>query len=120
MRGKSYLATRRRQRTRARIRQRAGGRPRLTVFRSNKHLYAQVIDDGAGVTVVSASTLEAAWKELGEAGTGLELAAKLGSMVAERALAKGVTTVVFDRGDYRYHGKVKALADGARGAGLVF
>lgn len=120
MLGKTELSTRRKARTRYRLRQRSGGRPRLTVFRSNKHLYAQVIDDAQGVTLAAASTNEGAWKAAPPVEGGIEAASKLGTLIAERALAKGVTKVVFDRGDYRYHGKVKALADGARGAGLQF
>lgn len=94
-------------------------RPRLSVFRSAKHIYAQVIDDSKGETIVSASTLD---KEL--AGSEFEnktaAASKIGTLVAERAKAKGVETVVFDRNGYIYHGRVKALSEGAREAGLKF
>ena len=93
-------------------------RPRLSVFRSGKHIYAQVIDDRQAVTVASASTAE---KESGVAkGYNVEAAGNVGKMIAERAKAKGVTQVVFDRGGYIYHGRIKALADAARAAGLDF
>ncbi len=91
-------------------------RPRLNVFRSETNIYAQVIDDVTGVTLVSASSLE---KGFG-AGSNCEAAKKVGQAVAERAKAKGITTVVFDRGGYVYHGRVKALAEGAREGGLEF
>jgi large subunit ribosomal protein L18 len=93
-------------------------RPRLNVFRSNKHIYAQVIDDVNSVTLASASTLD---KELNiDAPGNTEAAQKVGELVAKRAAEKGVTAVVFDRGGYLYHGRVKALADAAREAGLEF
>ncbi|UJF33699.1 50S ribosomal protein L18 [Paenibacillus hexagrammi] len=95
-------------------------RPRLNIFRSSKHMYAQLIDDVAGVTLVSASTQD---KELkGEVGNGgnVEAARKVGELVAKRAKEKGVEKVVFDRGGYLYHGRVQALADAAREAGLEF
>ena len=93
-------------------------RPRLAVFRSNRHVVAQVIDDRAGVTLAAASTLEADLR--GGATGNVEAAAKVGTLVAERAKAAGVDTVVFDRGGNRYHGRVAALADAARSAGLEF
>lgn len=94
------------------------GRPRLNVFRSNQHIYAQVIDDVNGVTLASASTLD---KELSLEGTSNVAAAqKVGELVAKRAVEKGVSEVVFDRGGYLYHGRVKALAEAAREAGLQF
>ena len=92
-------------------------RPRLNVFRSGTNIYAQVIDDVAGVTLVAASSLE---KDFEGKGSNIEAAGKVGKMVAERALAKGIKTVVFDRGGYVYHGRVKALAEGAREGGLEF
>ncbi len=92
-------------------------RPRLSVFRSENHIYAQVIDDVAGNTLVSASTVEKAFEGNG---SNCEAAKKVGAMVAERALQKGIEEVVFDRGGYIYHGRVQALADGAREAGLKF
>lgn len=106
-----------------RIRSRLSGtpeKPRLAVFRSNNHMYAQVIDDVAGNTIVSASTLQADVKEGLEKTNNVEAAAKLGEVIAKRALDNGITKVVFDRGGYIYQGKVKALADAAREAGLEF
>ena len=90
-------------------------RPRLDVFRSAKHIYAQVIDDEKGVTLVSASTLD---KDFEGFGGNVEAATQIGKKIAERALAKGITEVVFDRGGFVYHGRVKALAEGAREGGL--
>ena len=95
-------------------------RPRLAVFRSNNHVYAQVIDDVAGKTLVSASTLEKDIKAELENTDDTAAATKIGDVVAKRALEKGIKTVVFDRGGYIYHGKVKALAEAAREAGLEF
>ncbi len=92
-------------------------RPRLDVFRSNKHIYAQIIDDEAGKTLCSASTLD---KEFEGYGGNKDAAEKVGRLVAERALELGIKTVVFDRGGYVYHGRVLALAEGARAAGLDF
>ena len=92
-------------------------RPRLCVFRSENHIYAQVIDDVAGCTLVSASTVE---KEFESYGGNIEAAKKIGQAVAERAKAKGIEEVVFDRGGYVYHGRVAALAEGAREGGLKF
>jgi large subunit ribosomal protein L18 len=106
---------RRAQRTRTRLKAVSSGRPRLSVFRSNKNIYAQVIDDLKGVTLAAASTLEG-----GEKGCDKEAAARVGKLVAERAKDKGVSAVVFDRGGYIYHGRIKALADAAREAGLEF
>ena len=107
---------RRAQRVRTHLKKVANGRPRLSIFRSAKNIYAQVIDDAQGVTVAAASTLENAKK----AGGDKEAAAAVGKLVAERAIEKGVKDVVFDRGGYLYHGRVKALADAAREAGLNF
>ena len=95
-------------------------RPRLAVFRSNNHVYAQVIDDVAGKTLVSASTLEKDIKAELKNTDDIEAATKIGEVVAKRALEKGIKAVVFDRGGYIYHGKVQALADAAREAGLEF
>ena len=93
-------------------------RPRLNVFRSNKHIYAQLIDDVNGVTLASASTLD---KEINlDSSSNLDAAVKIGELVAKRAVEKGVKTVIFDRGGYLYHGRVKALADAARENGLEF
>ena len=95
-------------------------RPRLAVFRSNKHIYAQVIDDTAGRTLAAASTMEKAIASGLENTSNVEAAKAVGQAVAKKALDKGIGTVVFDRGGYVYHGKVQALADAAREAGLVF
>jgi large subunit ribosomal protein L18 len=97
-----------------------GGRPRLSVFRSQEHIYAQVIDDSHGHTVASASSLEKTYREAGNKGSNRDAAAAIGKLIAERAVAAGVTDVVFDRGAYLYHGRVKALAEGAREGGLNF
>ncbi len=106
-----------------RIRNRFSGtaeRPRLAVFRSNSHMYAQIIDDTVGHTLVSASTLQKDVKAELEKTNNVEAAAHLGTVIAKKALEKGITTVVFDRGGFIYQGKVKALADAAREAGLEF
>ena len=95
-------------------------RPRLAVFRSNKHMYAQIIDDVKGVTLISASTLQAEVKEGLEYTDTVEAAAKVGKVIGEKALNAGIKEVVFDRGGFVYHGKIKALADAAREAGLAF
>ncbi|MCI1655678.1 MAG: 50S ribosomal protein L18 [Lachnospiraceae bacterium] len=95
-------------------------RPRLAVFRSNNHMYAQIIDDTAGNILVAASTLEKDIKAACEKTNNVEAAAKVGEAIAKKALAKGIDTVVFDRGGFIYHGKVQALADAAREAGLNF
>jgi large subunit ribosomal protein L18 len=108
------VSKRRAARTRLRLKSVSSGRPRLSVFRSSKNIYAQVIDDARGVTLAAASSLE------GEKGSDKDAAALVGKLVAERAIEKGVTDVVFDRGGYIYHGRVKALADAAREAGLSF
>lgn len=112
------LYDRRKARTRWTLRKKANGRPRLSVHRTNVHIYAQVIDDVNGVTLASASTLEAALRE----GKTCDKAAAevVGKLIAERAKAAGVTDVVFDRGGYMFHGRVKALADAAREGGLQF
>ncbi|MDB5415223.1 MAG: rplR [Rubritepida sp.] len=116
------IAVRQRRRTRLRyqLKVKGAGRPRLSVFRSGRHIYAQVIDDVAGRTVAAASTLE---KDLrGELKTGADkdAATTVGKLVAERAIAAGVSAVVFDRGPFLYHGRVKALAEAAREGGLSF
>ncbi len=95
-------------------------RPRLAVFRSNNHMYAQIIDDTVGNTLVSASTLQKEVKAELEKTDNVDAAAYLGTVIAKRAIEKGINTVVFDRGGFIYHGKVKALADAAREAGLEF
>jgi len=114
------LGERRRQRLRYQLKQKSGGRPRLSVFRSSKHIYAQVIDDAQGRTLAAASSLDAGLKGGLRTGADKAAAAAVGKLVAERALAAGVTKVVFDRGAYLYHGRVKALADAAREGGLAF
>jgi large subunit ribosomal protein L18 len=98
----------------------AGVRPRLSVFRSSQHIYAQVIDDARGHTLAAASTLDEGVRKGGKTGANKEAAAAVGKLVAERAKAAGVDKVVFDRGSYLYHGRVKALADAAREGGLEF
>ena len=95
-------------------------RPRLAVFRSNNHMHAQIIDDAAGNTLVSASTLDKDVKAAVEKTNNVDAAAQVGTVIAKRALDKGITTVVFDRGGFIYQGKIKALADAAREAGLTF
>jgi large subunit ribosomal protein L18 len=111
---------RRAHRVRHTLKRKAHGRARLSVFRSSKHIYAQVIDANAGRTVVAASTLDKDLKGALKKGSDLEAAQAVGKLDAERALKAGVTNVVFDRGGYLYHGRVKALADAAREAGLNF
>ena len=95
-------------------------RPRLAVFRSNNHMYAQIIDDTVGNTLVSASTLQKDVKAELKKTNNVEAAAYLGTVIAKKAIEKGITSVVFDRGGFIYHGKIKALADAAREAGLNF
>ena len=111
---KVSLFERRRRRVRTALKARAGGRPRLSVHRSGRHIYAQIIDDAAGRTLAAASTLG------NKGGANVDAAAKVGSTLAEAAKKAGVTTVVFDRGGYLFHGRVKALADAAREGGLEF
>lgn len=109
-----------RKKRHARVRAKLTGtttRPRLNVYRSNQHIYAQLIDDANSVTLVSASTLE---KDLNLESNNVEAAQKVGELVAQRAIEKGVKSVVFDRGGYLYHGRIKALAEAARTAGLEF
>ena len=106
-----------------RIRNRISGtpeRPRLNVYKSNKNIYAQIIDDVSGVTLVSASTVEAAIKNSVSYGGNKEAAKEVGKLIAQRAVEKDIKTIVFDRGGYIYHGRVKELADAAREAGLEF
>jgi len=110
-----------RKKRHSRVRAKLSGtsaRPRLNVFRSNKHIYAQIIDDMSGVTIASASTLD---KEISlESTANVEAAQKVGELVAKRAVEKGISEVVFDRGGYLYHGRIQALADAARENGLQF
>jgi large subunit ribosomal protein L18 len=112
------LFDRRRRRVRTALRARAAGKPRLSVHRSGRHIYAQVIDDAAGVTIASASTIDKDLK--GKTGATKEGAAAVGKTLAERARKAGVSAVVFDRGGFLFHGRVKALADAAREGGLEF
>jgi large subunit ribosomal protein L18 len=112
------LFEKRRRRNRTALRARSGGRPRLSVHRSGKHIYAQVIDDAEGKTVASASTLEKDAR--GSTGATIAAAQEVGKRLAAAAKAAGVTQVVFDRGGFLYHGRVKALADAARESGLEF
>jgi large subunit ribosomal protein L18 len=111
---------RRKARVRRIVRARAYGRPRLSVFRSSKQIYAQVIDDEKGVTIVAASSLEKDNREGLKTGANVDAARHVGKQLAERAVKAGVKQVVFDRGGYMYHGRVKALAEGAREGGLEF
>ena len=115
---KLSLFDRRRRRVRTALRGVASGKPRLSVHRSGKHIYAQVIDDTAGKTLASASTLDKDFK--GKANATREGAAAVGKAIAERAKKAGVSAVVFDRGGFLFHGRVKALADAAREGGLEF
>jgi large subunit ribosomal protein L18 len=102
------------------IKDAATGRARLSVHRSSKHIYAQIIDDGKGATVAAASSLEKDLRGSLKTGANIDAAKAVGKLVAQRAVEKGVKTVVFDRGGYRYHGRIKALADAAREGGLQF
>jgi large subunit ribosomal protein L18 len=120
MADKLALQARRRSRLRYQLRQKSGGRPRLSIFRSGKHIYAQVIDDTQGRTLAAASSIEKELRDSLKTGADKEAAVVVGKRVAERAISAGVTAVVFDRGPYLYHGRVKALADAAREGGLSF
>lgn len=118
LKNKTSNKVNKRLKNRARIRKKVGGsteRPRLAVFRSGKHIYAQIVDDASGKTLASYSTLEGELKN-----KNIETAKKVGAEVAKRALAKNIKSVVFDRSGYVFHGRVKAVADGAREAGLSF
>jgi large subunit ribosomal protein L18 len=111
---------RRAERVRRAVKSVSGGRVRLSVFRSSKHIYAQVIDDAKGLTLAAASSMEKTMREGGKTGADVDAAKAVGKLLAERALEKGVKDVAFDRGRYIYHGRVKALADAAREGGLNF
>jgi large subunit ribosomal protein L18 len=111
---------RRRRRVRQSLKKAAGGRPRLSVFRSSENIYAQVIDDVKGTTLASASTLDKDLRTTLKTGANKDAAIAVGKLVAERAIKAGVKEVIFDRGAYIYHGRVKALADAAREGGLSF
>jgi large subunit ribosomal protein L18 len=114
------LFLRRRQRVRRALRRTGNARPRLSVFRSSKHIYAQVIDDSEGHTIAAASSLDAALRADLRTGADIAAAGAVGKLIAERAKAAGIEQVVFDRGGYLFHGRVKALADAAREGGLDF
>jgi len=111
---------RRQGRVRGRLRRTAYGRKRLSVFRSSKHIYAQVIDDDHGITLAAASSIEKSAREGHKTGASIAAAKTVGRLIAERAQEKGIKDVVFDRGAYLYHGRVKALAEAAREGGLIF
>jgi large subunit ribosomal protein L18 len=111
---------RRTVRVRRSIRRAAGSRARLSVFRSSKHIYAQIIDDEKGETLAAASSIEKDTRASLKTGANVDAAKAVGKLVAERALGKGIKDVIFDRGGYRYHGRIKALAEAAREGGLKF
>ncbi len=114
------LYIRRKERNRSNLKKNSLDRPRLSVFRSNQNIYAQVIDDKTGKTLLSASTLEEQFKKQKIFGGNLKAAKLVGEMLAKRAKVKGIKEVIFDRGGYIYHGRVKALAESARESGLIF
>ncbi|MDD4555731.1 MAG: 50S ribosomal protein L18 [Alphaproteobacteria bacterium] len=114
------LFNKRKERVRYDLKKVSGGKSRLSVFRSGKHIYAQIIDDAKGSTIVSASTLDKEVRENVKKSSTIEAASFIGKLVAEKALKSGLSEVVFDRGGYIYHGRVKALAEAARAAGLKF
>ena len=120
MKTSQELSDRRRQRTSGKIKKNNNGRPRLAIYRSGKHIYAQIIIDKDGTTVAAASTIDTEVRSKLKTGANVEAASLVGKIVAERAKKVGVETVVFDRGGYLYHGRVKALADSAREGGLSF
>ena len=115
-----FFFERRRSRVRCSLKRSARGRPRLSVFRSSRHVYAQVIDDVKGCTLASASSLDKDFRQQLSKGSGIDAAALVGRLVAVRAVKAGVTRVVFDRGAYLFHGRIRALADAAREKGLSF
>jgi large subunit ribosomal protein L18 len=112
------LFEKRRQRNRKQLKKAANGRLRLSIHRTNQHMYAQIIDDAKGATIAAASTLEADLKKAGT--SNIEAATGVGTLIAERAKKAGIESVVFDRGGFLYHGRVKALAEAARSGGLDF
>ncbi len=118
--GKGKQVIRRVARVRRALRARANGKPRLSVFRSSKQIYAQIIDDAQGATLVAASSIEKDQRGSLKTGATVDAAKLVGQLIAERATAKGIKDVVFDRGGYIYHGRVKAVAEGAREGGLNF
>ncbi|MDR2267850.1 MAG: 50S ribosomal protein L18 [Holosporaceae bacterium] len=115
---KNFLRRASRVRYKARIK--SFGKPRLSVFRSERHVYAQIIDDSCGRTLCSASTIDKTFRGGSEKAANCEAAGKVGALIARKAIDVGIKEVIFDRGGYNYHGRVKALADGARKAGLLF
>jgi large subunit ribosomal protein L18 len=120
MSNSKQLFERRKGRNRIQLRRSGGDRPRLSVFRSGKHIYAQIIDDAQGVTLAAASTAEKDVRGKVKTGADISAAGEVGKLVAERANKAGIKDVVFDRGGYKFHGRVKALAEAAREAGLSF
>ena len=120
MSDRNALFARRQRRTRFALRQASGGRPRLSVFRSGKHIYAQVIDDRKGTTLAAASSLDEGLQGKLKTGANKDAAVEVGKLIAERAIAAGVKEVIFDRGGYMFHGRVQALATAAREGGLSF
>src|SRR5215831_14920944 len=120
MKKTDQLFERRQRRLRLSLRWKSGGRPRLSIFRSSKHIYAQIIDDAKGVTLAAASTLDGDLKGKIKTGADVAAAKEVGRLVAERAIKAGVKEVVFDRGGFFFHGRIKALADAAREGGLSF
>ena len=120
MKTSKELSDRRRQRTSGKVKKSNNGRPRLAVYRSGKHIYAQIIVDKSGATVAAASSIDKEVRSKLKTGAHVEAASVVGKIVAERAKKAGVDTVVFDRGGYLYHGRVKALAEAARQGGLSF
>jgi large subunit ribosomal protein L18 len=120
MLGRLNQFERRKRRVRGTLRKNAKGRPRLSVHRSSKHIYAQIIDDAAGRTLAAASSLEKDLRTSLKTGADKAAAGAVGKLLAERAKQAGIANVVFDRGAYRFHGRIKALADGAREGGLSF
>jgi large subunit ribosomal protein L18 len=120
MKSTKHLYDRRKRRVRTRLKKLSGDRPRLSVFRSNCHIYAQVIDDAKGVTLAAASSLDESLKGKLKGGADKAAAEQVGTLIAKRAIEAGVTEVVFDRGGYLFHGRVKSLADAVREGGLSF
>jgi len=120
MADRKILFERRKERTRIHLKRKSGDRPRLSVFRSGQHIYAQVIDDNKGATLAAASSVDKDVKGKIKTGANIEAAKEVGRLIAERAKKAGILEVVFDRGGYLYHGRVRALADAAREAGLSF
>ena len=114
------LHNRRKNRNRKALKSKSGGKFRLTIFRSSKHIYGQIIDDNVGKTIASASSLESDVKKLFKNCGNKEAATHVGKLIAEKALTKGIKNVVFDRGGYIYHGRIKNLAEAARDGGLIF